>query len=458
MPSQPATPGAASSESSDTASESKTDGDDSKTTAASSSTSTTNGTSASPSATTTDKQAPSPDSQKAVTEQLNDAAERENEQAADDAAKAQAEQSQKSAVSEQLDARPLAKMQEQLDEKLGVSAASTPEASSTEDDASEGDAAKAAETTSSEEAAKQSQHTQQPDTTVAASNISSSAAEASTSAAAAPPAPAPVPQPRAVLRDEDVELHRVQNILDSIHRQWYSEWDEGAESRAQGKGKEKQGTLVKPEVKNIIAQLKREVLKTCDVVFSSLIPLGGGLQESDYFWLALEYGASCSEELRPETTHVIAAKPGTAKVNSAQRKPGVVVVWPNWLHDSVARWAKQPEGPYLLPRAPPNAEEASSALPTDDELSISDDGEWEDGDLDGLSGGTSADSSAEYAARAAGGDESGSWPGDGGRGLVGMDWAEADKELEEYLKASDDGEDGDDDYEESAAGYTTDGR
>ena len=47
-----------------------------------------------------------------------------------------------------------------------------------------------------------------------------------------------------------------------------------------------------------------------------------------------------------------------------------------------------------------------------------------------------------------------------GGGLAGMDWAEADKELEEYLNASDGEDEAEDDESDSGsvAGYTSDGR
>ncbi|CAO1631472.1 unnamed protein product [Sympodiomycopsis kandeliae] len=453
LPSQPATPAnpdsEASSSQSDSSSAASPEGSDSGP-SASASTSATPSTSPSPSSPKTD----AGQEQKSITEQLNDAAERETEQEADNAAKAHAEQSQKSAVSEQLDSRPLAKMQEQLDEKLGVQA--------TEAGAGEAANSKASEAVKDGEQSNPSSTTAesaQP-TAAAAPSTSADTASSEDGSSISPPSlsedsagqrsttpPTLPPRPRAVLQDDDIELHRVKGILDGIHTQWYKDWDAGAEDRAAGKGRDKKGALIKPTVKDIISDMKKEVLKTCDVVFSSLIPLGGGLQQSDYFWLALEYGASCSDELRPETTHVIAAKPGTAKVISAQRRTGVTVVWPNWLHDSIAKWAKQPEEPYLLPIAPPNADEASSALPTEDELSSSDDEGWEDGDASG-----GADPQLDI-------DESASWNiNDGSGGLSGMDWAEADKELEEYLNGSDG--DSEDDYDQNSAagdGYNTDG-
>lgn len=383
----------------------------------------------------------------ATTEQLNDAAEKE-EKAADNAAKAKAEESQKSAVTEQLGSRPLAKMQERLDEELGVTP--TPSEIGAEDaqgvvDGGEPSSTSSATPTSGEGVTSKSQSPASPATSVSSA----------TPAVEAPGLPPAKPQqagpqrPHAILRNDDVELQRVQKILDSIHQRWYEQWDANEESSKTAKGAPAgdSSTLVKPTVMDIIADLKKEVLRDCDIVFSSLIPLGGSIEDSDYFWLACEYGASCSEKLKPDTTHLIAAKGGTAKVNAAQARGHVEVVWPNWLHDTVAKWERQPETYYRLPRAPPDAEPLSSEQPTDDELLTSSDEEVE------LTGGE-----ADDVASVGPGKDGVDWAGPGGT-LAGVNWAEADKELEEYLNGSDGDEEdlGSEDGDVSVAGYTTDG-
>lgn len=257
----------------------------------------------------------------------------------------------------------------------------------------------------------------------------------------------PTQRPQPVLKDNDVELHRVQKILETIHQKWYYRWETAERAAAEGAQSDSLQTLqpVKPTVMDIISELKKEVLRNCELVFSSLIPLGGELEDSDYFWMAIEYGATCYKDLKKETTHLVAAKSGTAKVNTAQRQSSVNVVWPTWLHDSIARWAKQPEAPYRLPPATfPDDAAVSSSHPTDDELSLSDDFDFATEDGNSAGGGLLADGKAS-------GRTKDSWSG---HELDGINWAEADKELEEYLNGSDD-EDADEDESRVNGNFST---
>jgi RNA polymerase II subunit A-like phosphatase len=49
-----------------------------------------------------------------------------------------------------------------------------------------------------------------------------------------------------------------------------------------------------------------------------------------------------------KTTHVIAAKKGTQKVNQAKKLPGVFIVKPEWLLMCSSTWTKVPEKDYIL--------------------------------------------------------------------------------------------------------------
>lgn len=390
-----------------------------------------------------------------LTEKLNDAAEKETEERqdiADQRAKAKAEQSQKIIVSEQLGSRPLARMQEQLDERLGVtsSGTSTPrtEASRSADtlgqDAATGsvssqeDAEAHADTLAKAVSAAQAE--------IASSNLSG-LEQAHDSLHAQPQ------RSQALLKDDDTELDRLQSILETIHSRWYSRWDATLKERSEAPAGQSDPAQAppsaKPTVVDIISELKKDVLRNCELVFSSLIPLGGELEDSDYFWMAIEYGASCSKDLKKETTHLVAAKNGTAKVNAAQRQSNVQVVWPMWLHDSIACWSKQPEEHYRLPKASlaPGADETviPSSHPTDDELSLSEEFDFgcEEEQVTAAGVGTDHDGSD--------GRQKENWTG---HELDGMNWEEADKELEEYLNGSDD-----DDFNydtDGETGYGTD--
>lgn len=64
--------------------------------------------------------------------------------------------------------------------------------------------------------------------------------------------------------------------------------------------------------------------------------------------LAEQFGAVCTRDLSKRTTHVIAARKGTSKVNSAQRRRDVSIVTLSWLITSVNLWRRQPETAYSL--------------------------------------------------------------------------------------------------------------
>jgi RNA polymerase II subunit A-like phosphatase len=72
------------------------------------------------------------------------------------------------------------------------------------------------------------------------------------------------------------------------------------------------------------------------------------LYSTEVWQLAEQFGATCTKELSKRTTHVIAARKGTSKVNSAQRRRDISIVTLAWLLNSVNLWRRQPESVYLL--------------------------------------------------------------------------------------------------------------
>ncbi|KAI1314709.1 Carboxy-terminal domain (CTD) phosphatase [Mortierella claussenii] len=141
-----------------------------------------------------------------------------------------------------------------------------------------------------------------------------------------------------VLDDKDDELQRVSDILLRVHERYF----DALENRAIGAGREA------PNVKVIISNMKSEVLRRTNIVFSSVIPLGQRPESADIWRQARTFGANCFTKLSSRITHVVAAKPGTAKVMSARRRKNIRIVRPEWLYDSIAKWQKQDESKYLL--------------------------------------------------------------------------------------------------------------
>ncbi|KAF9430213.1 hypothetical protein BGZ76_000929, partial [Entomortierella beljakovae] len=147
------------------------------------------------------------------------------------------------------------------------------------------------------------------------------------------------PKPVSPVKDDnDIELERVLDLLETIHEQYYDALENY-----------KQGTSTrKADVKPIIHSLKSEVLKGVHVVFSGVIPRHQVPERTDIWRQADSFGAHCYHDLDPRVTHVVAAQPGTEKVMKARRRKNIKIVRPEWLFNSITKWEKQDETQYLL--------------------------------------------------------------------------------------------------------------
>ncbi|KAJ1658821.1 CTD phosphatase Fcp1 [Dispira simplex] len=150
--------------------------------------------------------------------------------------------------------------------------------------------------------------------------------------------------------DADEELPQVLRRLEEIHRRFYEAYD------AQGQGRK----VPDPDVSVILPQMKHKVLAGVHLVFSSVIPLQMNPRQSDIWQWARSFGAQCSENITrfqagkggrkiPRSvfvTHVVAGKPDTAKVQEARGIEGIHIVRIDWLIDSLHAWKHLDETPY----------------------------------------------------------------------------------------------------------------
>lgn len=132
--------------------------------------------------------------------------------------------------------------------------------------------------------------------------------------------------------DDDIELSRVTWMLNEIYGIFYDSYANGSS----------------PDVGEILPGLKRNVLKNVKIVFSGIIPLGVDPTKEFIWKKAAEFGAQISNTVDQSVTHVVANKKGTLKLNQAKKIPGVLIVKPDWLHDSLAKWKRQDEAKYIL--------------------------------------------------------------------------------------------------------------
>lgn len=104
-----------------------------------------------------------------------------------------------------------------------------------------------------------------------------------------------------VLDTDDYLLH-LQDILRTIHHAYYEIYDE----------KDKKTEV--PDMKRILPYARRKVLQNVRIVFSGVVPTNVQQDKSRPYLVARSLGAFIMSEVNESTTHVIAARLGTAKV------------------------------------------------------------------------------------------------------------------------------------------------
>lgn len=132
------------------------------------------------------------------------------------------------------------------------------------------------------------------------------------------------------VEDGDDYLMYLEEILKTVHKAFYDLYDE------------LNGEV--PDLKSVIPYVRRKLLAGTSLVFSGLVPTHTPLEKSRTYLVARSMGAQVTQDLTPETTHLVAVRPGTAKVNAARRAArNVFIVTPDWLWCCAERWEKVDE-------------------------------------------------------------------------------------------------------------------
>lgn len=137
------------------------------------------------------------------------------------------------------------------------------------------------------------------------------------------------------IEDPDDYLLYLEDILKMVHKRFYEEYD-----------KLEAGTV--PDLKVIIPAVRSEILKGCRLVFSGLVPTHIKLEQSKAYQVARSLGAIVTQDIDDDSTHLVAVRPGTAKVNAGRRKKHVRIVTPDWLWACAERWERIEEGIFPL--------------------------------------------------------------------------------------------------------------
>ena len=163
-----------------------------------------------------------------------------------------------------------------------------------------------------------------------------------------------------LLHDDDRELQYLERALSKVHTEYYNAYARQlaglqggrvAQLRAGQASKQplhaNSDIAMVPDIKILLPQVKRTVLASIVIVFSGIVPLGADIQTNELALLAKAYGARVEERVSRRITHVVAAKPRTPKTKQAELR-GKKVVNPRWLTDSITRWRKLEELPYIM--------------------------------------------------------------------------------------------------------------
>ncbi|XP_046751533.1 RNA polymerase II subunit A C-terminal domain phosphatase [Diprion similis] len=139
---------------------------------------------------------------------------------------------------------------------------------------------------------------------------------------------------RQELEDHDDYLLYLEDILRRIHAEFYSKQETEAESNK--------------SLRDIIPRVRARVLKGLRLTFSGIVATHQKLHQSRAYKVARALGAEVSQDLQENTTHLVAIKPGTAKVYAAKKMWQVKIVNPDWLWTCAERWECVDERLYPL--------------------------------------------------------------------------------------------------------------
>lgn len=137
--------------------------------------------------------------------------------------------------------------------------------------------------------------------------------------------------------DDDDYLLYLETVLQRIHTAFYKVHDQLKKAAPGDPG---------PDLKSIIPYVRKKVLKGCNIVFSGMFPTNQPPEKSRAYCMATSLGATIQPVLvalegnneASATTHMVAARMGTSKVNAAKKFPGVHIVNANWLWCCSERW------------------------------------------------------------------------------------------------------------------------
>ena len=186
-----------------------------------------------------------------------------------------------------------------------------------------------------------------------------------------------------LLQDSDRELYHLEQSLRRVHTEFFAAHARQLATAQGGRIAELRGSqkqkkplndnsdlAMVPDIKTVMPRIKHSVLDGVVIVFSGVVPLGMDVQSSDIALWAKSFGAQVDEDIGKMTTHLIAARNRTAKVRQAAKrgKGRIKVVWPQWLMNSISRWERLDELPYLINIDESDAGSGKAGMAEEDEV------------------------------------------------------------------------------------------
>ncbi|PVH87912.1 hypothetical protein DL98DRAFT_509436 [Cadophora sp. DSE1049] len=165
-----------------------------------------------------------------------------------------------------------------------------------------------------------------------------------------------------LLVDNDVELKYLEQHLTQLHKAFYDEYEGRVINASGGRvaqlkpGLNKKIALngadrkVVPDIGDVMPRLKAKTLAGCTIVMSGLVPLQADIMRTEIGLQAASFGADIQSKVNRKVTHLVAStsRTRTHKVRQAAKYPNIKIVNQQWLLNSMSKWQKEDETPYLV--------------------------------------------------------------------------------------------------------------
>ncbi|RDL31827.1 Uncharacterized protein BP5553_09229 [Venustampulla echinocandica] len=252
-----------------------------------------------------------------------------------------------------------------------------------------------------------------------------------------------------LLKDDDVELMYLEKHLTQVHKSFYDEYDKALVSAPGGRvaqlkpGHNKKMSIkgeaadlkIVPDVAVVMPRIKANTLAGCVIVMSGLVPLGIDLLRSEIALQVMSFGAEIHTRVSRRITHLVAStsRTRTSKVRQAAIYPHIKIVNQEWLLNSMSKWEKADETPYLIEISESDRKRGEDGGDLSGPSSIHDSDESDDSGPSSDEENDSVPNSQESA------DTVGVMPEDFDEGhspiddLKNFNWASADDELAEFM-------------------------